>query len=241
MLTQFRHCYPQGSLVSELIDIDRGLYLVKVSIEVEGIILATGLAGENTIELAEDSARNRAIAALVLEKGETGETRGQGRLGDKNVAPVVKTQPKPTPEPTPVIQPPQPIVEPTPTPTPQPVAAVASEPIPANNNVVPEMMVQPETQATQETQEYQRNIFDQPIVEDTPPPEPLPEEAASSSPPEQLDFNEIRHKIDLEMKRLSWTKEQGRDYLLSTYGKRSRLHLLDDELLEFLHYLENLA
>lgn len=253
MLTQFRHCYPQGSLVSELIDIDSGLYLVKVSIEVEGIILATGLAGENTIELAEDSARNRAIAALVLEtrgqgdkgdKGDKGnkgdkETRGQGRLGDKNVAPVVKTQPQPTPEPTPVIQPPQPIVEPTP--TPQPVAAVASEPIPANNNVASEVMVQPETQAPQETQEYQRNIFDQPIVEDTPPPEPLSEEVASSSPSEQLDFNEIRHKIDLEMKRLSWTKEQGRDYLLSTYGKRSRLHLLDDELLEFLHYLENLA
>ena len=42
------------------------------------------------------------------------------------------------------------------------------------------------------------------------------------------------------MKRLSWTKEQGRDYLLSTYGKRSRLHLSDPELLEFLEYLENL-
>ena len=75
MLTKFRHHYPQGSLISELIYIDRGLYLVKVSIEVEGVVLATGLAGENTIELAEDAARVRAIAALVLEKRETGEKR----------------------------------------------------------------------------------------------------------------------------------------------------------------------
>ncbi len=85
MLTQFRHHYPQGSLISELIDIDRGLYLVKVSVAVEGVVLATGLAGENTIELAEDAARERAIAALVLDKGRVGdtETRKQGGQGDK--------------------------------------------------------------------------------------------------------------------------------------------------------------
>ena len=66
------------------------------------------------------------------------------------------------------------------------------------------------------------------------------EEPSVTETPIEFDFNQIRHKIDLEMKRLSWTKEQGRDYLLSTYGKRSRLHLTDDELLEFWHYLETL-
>ncbi|MDJ0681931.1 MAG: hypothetical protein QNJ18_18990 [Xenococcaceae cyanobacterium MO_167.B52] len=247
MLTQFRHHYPQGSLISELIDIDRGLYLVKVSVEVEGVVLATGLAGENTIELAEDAARERAIAALVLDKGDT-ETRRQGgqgdkgdwetgRLGDKEeklISPVVKTQPQPK------VQPPSPIPEPIPQPV---AAAVASEnsKSKATNNIPTEVITEPETSPL-ETQEYQRNIFDQPIVEDTPPPEPVSsvETKTESSAPVPIDFNEVMHKIDLEMKRLKWTKEQGRDYLLSTYGKRARVHLQDNELLEFLNYLENL-
>ena len=41
------------------------------------------------------------------------------------------------------------------------------------------------------------------------------------------------------MERLAWTKEQGKDYLLKTYGKKSRHLLSDQELLEFLNYLQN--
>ncbi|MDJ0680117.1 MAG: hypothetical protein QNJ18_09680 [Xenococcaceae cyanobacterium MO_167.B52] len=239
MLTQFRHHYPQGSLISELIDIDRGLYLVKVSVAVEGVVLATGLAGENTIELAEDAARERAIAALVLDKGRVRdtETRGQGEKGEKGeklISPVVKTQPQPK------VKPPSPIPEPIPQPV---AAAVASEnsKSKATNNIPTEIITEPETSPV-ETQEYQRNIFDQPIVEDTPSPEPVSsvETKTESSTPVPIDFNEVMHKIDLEMKRLKWTKEQGRDYLLGTYGKRARVHLQDNELLEFLNYLENL-
>ncbi len=247
MLTQFRHHYPQGSLISELIDIDRGLYLVKVSIQVEGVILATGLAGENTIELAEDAARERAIAALVLDMGRYGDTetrvlkdtashktRETRRLGEKNISPVTITQHKGE------IKPPSP----TPDPIPQPVVtAVAPENSKSSvtDNIATETITESETSSV-ETQEYQRNIFDQPIVEDPPSPETVSssEPETQSPPPVQIDFNEIMHKIDLEMKRLKWTKEQGRDYLLSTYGKRARVHLQDDELLEFLHYLETL-
>ena len=45
-------------------------------------------------------------------------------------------------------------------------------------------------------------------------------------------------RSDEELKRLGWTSEQGRNYLLETYGKRSRQLLSDGELLEFLRYLE---
>jgi hypothetical protein len=45
--------------------------------------------------------------------------------------------------------------------------------------------------------------------------------------------------IDVEMKRLSWTKEQGRDYLRTTYGKTSRVQLTDEEILSFLDYLKS--
>ncbi len=222
MLTQFRRQYPQGSLISELIDIDRGLYLVKVSLEVDGVILATGLAGCNTIELAEDRARERAIAALAWESGrvpdkETKESGESGGQGEKNLSQVVTTQPEPT------IQPPSLI--------PQPVASTV---VLENNRASVTNNLATEVVTPSEKSTLERNIFDQPIIEDTSPP------VKESATLEQLDFNEIRHKIDLQMKRLKWTKEQGRDYLLSTYGKRSRLHLQDDELLEFLYHLENL-
>ncbi|MBI4784435.1 MAG: hypothetical protein HY785_24425 [Oscillatoriophycideae cyanobacterium NC_groundwater_1537_Pr4_S-0.65um_50_18] len=49
--------------------------------------------------------------------------------------------------------------------------------------------------------------------------------------------NEIA-RIGVEMKRLSWTTEQGRNYLKRTYGKRSRQELDDIELLDFLRFLE---
>jgi hypothetical protein len=42
------------------------------------------------------------------------------------------------------------------------------------------------------------------------------------------------------MRRIKWSKEIGRNYLLSTYGKRSCLHLTDAELVEFWHYLMDL-
>ena len=56
-----------------------------------------------------------------------------------------------------------------------------------------------------------------------------------------LDFKEIKCLTDVEVKRLGWTTEQGRNYLNKKYGKRSRLHLTDEQLLEFLNYLQSLS
>ena len=53
-----------------------------------------------------------------------------------------------------------------------------------------------------------------------------------------IDFSEIISRSNVELKRLGWTSDQGRNYLLQTYGKRSRQLLSDEELLEFLVYLE---
>ncbi|MCC5603330.1 hypothetical protein [Nostoc favosum] len=46
-------------------------------------------------------------------------------------------------------------------------------------------------------------------------------------------------KTDVEIERLGWTPEQGREHLIKTYGKRSRSLLTDDELHEFLQYLQS--
>ncbi len=40
------------------------------------------------------------------------------------------------------------------------------------------------------------------------------------------------------MKRLNWSRGEGKDYLIKTYGVKSRLKLKDSELVEFLEYLK---
>ena len=52
-------------------------------------------------------------------------------------------------------------------------------------------------------------------------------------------FVELIAKTNQEMKRLGWTIEQGRNHLLLNYGKRSRQLLTDEELLDFLKYLQS--
>ena len=59
---------------------------------------------------------------------------------------------------------------------------------------------------------------------------------ATSTP---IDFSDIIARTNVELKRLGWTNQQGRDYLVQTYGKRSRQLRTDDELLDFLHHLES--
>ncbi|MEM7552782.1 MAG: hypothetical protein AAF378_01560 [Cyanobacteria bacterium P01_A01_bin.84] len=64
MLAQFQSLYPQGSLISELLQIHNGKHIVQVTIQIEGITRATGMAGSETVEEAEDRARERALSLL---------------------------------------------------------------------------------------------------------------------------------------------------------------------------------
>ncbi len=62
---------------------------------------------------------------------------------------------------------------------------------------------------------------------------PMPEQKTEGQIIENL-----MTKIDAEMQRLGWSIEQGREHLLKYYGKRSRLLLTEDELDNFLLYLQ---
>lgn len=73
MLTQFRVRYPKASLISELVQIDRGKYIVRASVAVDGITLATGMAAAETVEQAEDRARERVLAVVALDTNSLGE------------------------------------------------------------------------------------------------------------------------------------------------------------------------
>ena len=54
-----------------------------------------------------------------------------------------------------------------------------------------------------------------------------------------LDFNKVKQLTDIELKRLGWTKEYGRNYLKKKYAKSSRLQLTDGQLLDFLNHLQS--
>ena len=66
MFTQFRNRYPTGGLISELIAIENNQYIVRVSVQVAGVTLASGLGMAETVELAEDRARERSLKCLDL-------------------------------------------------------------------------------------------------------------------------------------------------------------------------------
>lgn len=53
-----------------------------------------------------------------------------------------------------------------------------------------------------------------------------------------FDFSDVIAQTNKEVKRLGWTPEQGKAYLLGTYGVRSRQLLTDTQLMEFLDYLK---
>lgn len=88
MLGEFRQRYPLGCLTSELLQIHEGQYLVRVTVQAGGVTLATGLGSGNTIEQAEDRARERALVALGL-------TPPPAKEPNRPVLPP--TEPKPAP------------------------------------------------------------------------------------------------------------------------------------------------
>jgi hypothetical protein len=57
-------------------------------------------------------------------------------------------------------------------------------------------------------------------------------------PTPSIDLSDIIAQTDVELQRLGWNVNQGREFLEKTYGKRSRHDLTDEELLEFLLFLE---
>ncbi len=61
MIQQFRDRYPMGSLLTDLLRVEEGIYIVKAQVVVNNTVLGSGIAGSNTVEEAEDAALKRAL------------------------------------------------------------------------------------------------------------------------------------------------------------------------------------
>ena len=241
MLAKFRHKYPQGSLVGELVEIDRGFYVVKVSIEVEKIVLATALAGASTVEAAEDAARERAIAALMLDNSQPVVSKNTAIAEPKSSEPTTASSEPPREPQTNIVN----FSKVSSEISTQPKDSIHNEP--ATDSILESKPIAPDIETETLEVKPEPNLFSGTFT--TPVEDPAVEEESSAARANsnlaidttdlaEMDFNEIKQKTDIEIKRLGWTKDDGREFLKSRYGKRSRLHLTDQQLLEFLSYLE---
>ncbi|BAU07989.1 hypothetical protein FIS3754_39300 [Fischerella sp. NIES-3754] len=276
MLAQLQSLYPTASLISELVQIDHGKYIVRASVQIEGITRATGMAAASTVEEAEDQARSRALMVLGItttpqpqmeilseaksvaeakttKSSDVAETKENFPASTPPRIPVSAFTPSSIDTPNLETQPRTPI---PPTVSATPTIETNSQDFEQNLAVSPSpelsLDIQPEDfgvisnnqsehQPLQEIGSSNVTLFPQRSHNNTPnevmpAPAPTTRKKKKSEPVDQSD--DIA-KIGVEMQRLGWTTEQGRDYLIQTYGKRSR-HLLDsEELRDFLKYLES--
>ena len=66
-------------------------------------------------------------------------------------------------------------------------------------------------------------------------------EALKPEPPEfPMDLSDLIAQTDVEMQRVGWNKEKGKEYLMRTFRKPSRQLLTARELQQFLAYLKSL-
>lgn len=61
----------------------------------------------------------------------------------------------------------------------------------------------------------------------------------ASDRPEVDGSTDVLAQTSVELKRVGWTADQGRDYLVRNYGKRSRQQLTESELWDFLIHLRS--
>jgi hypothetical protein len=200
---------------------------VRVCVGAEGVTLACGLSAQATLEQAEDLATTRALERLGLA--------APAPAGVPAPAVIVPNQAQSLVAPPPLTLVPKP---PTPAQSPPAVSATAT----AIPTVTPPDL------------EYESNLpapEPPPIALATPPAPAPPDDLLAvpddfgpdlmnigAGPVAAVDLSDIIAQTDVELQRLGWDVNQGREFLEKTYGKRSRHDLTDDELLEFLLYLE---
>jgi hypothetical protein len=242
MFSQFQSRYPAGSLTSELLQIHQDNFVVRVALQVGGATLATGMAAASTIEQAEDQARLRALAVLgIYPSGANYQTQAQLMAADEDLSPQLPARLSPAKKRSSAVQ------------------AASYEQAEwefsppdfgteLDDNLLTQADLEPELPVSNGSQQAARKqTVDQSAIaasqssqaEKRKPARDRSKPLAAPPEPEPLDLSDIIAQTSVELKRLGWNESRGRTHLQRAYGKRSRQQLTDDELLDFLHYLQN--
>ncbi len=288
MLAQFQSLYPHGSLISELVQIFQGKYIVRASILIEGVTRATGMAAAETVEAAEDQARNRALIVL----GITNTPKEAVAFSSKTIAQVQIDSDLNTstglPNSEDVTTKEAELVDQSRETLPlytgvmptlqwsaddhQEISVPSSKekdikPDLVVNNTINTTKIDPHNSDIDEQYSFDNHWEDQlqPPMEIEPDhSSPANGITASNVTPfiprnyayqeesgiqsgigkrkkksEPVNLSDVIAKTDVQIERLGWTKEQGREYLKKTYNKLGRYLLSEEELLDFLRYLES--
>ncbi|BAB73196.1 hypothetical protein ACN23B_06195 [Anabaena sp. FACHB-709] len=269
MLAQFQSLYPNGSLISELVQIFQGKYIVRASVQIEGITRATGMAAAETVEAAEDQARNRALTVLGITdtpqasiapspklisqvqanpiSHESTYTSIQNEDFGKNSWSVTNNNDQS-----------KDALNNTSVKTATSNGSKTEKPLPDFNQKLPDInYYEPELEPPIEdlspltAQQPEIPTITEVVNSNVTPFTPRsysPQENVTSisggtgkkkKKAEPVDLSDVIAKTDVELQRLGWTPEQGREYLIKTYGKRGRTLLTEDELHSFLKHLES--
>ncbi|MDZ8237737.1 MAG: hypothetical protein RMZ69_11290 [Nostoc sp. ChiQUE01a] len=286
MLAQFQGLYPNGSLISELVEIFQGKYIVRASVQIEGVTRATGMAAAETIEAAEDQARTRALTVLgitnapqesISQAQPNPSLNTKGGLSESTYSPTKSKE---------FVAPQWSAVSDNEISIPssrqrniklEPVTTENLDAPPANSTreLTADAPSTSDTYSQDLGQEFalaaNRQLeFDPPVenlemlsskqIEN----QTFPGISASNVTPftprnyspqedavpqistgkrkkkaEPVDLSDVIAKTDVELQRLGWTPEQGREHLIKTYGKRGRTLLTEEELHGFLKYLQS--
>lgn len=216
--------------MTELMLVQDGQWVVRAIVKLGDQILASGLASDPALEMAEDKARLRALQVLAIPAAANLAPVLQASAYELQVRLTANRSHAPDLPAAPTF--PSLLEAESYTDTPyadtyadaylEPAVAPEPEPLPRQSRRLPER--------SERTEPVTRSRASR-----KPPPEP-----PSPPPPAPLDLSDVIAQTTVELRRLGWTEAEGRSYLQRTYGKRSRQQLDDDELLEFLHYLQSL-
>ncbi len=257
LFQQFRQRYPTGSLTSELVRVQEQTFVVQVRLNVADKTVVTALAADAVLEVAEDRARQRAFTLLGIDAAMAALPRVEKAVEPPPVPPAMPPTPRskvptaapkaaaPTQPVAPAVTPPKAVL---------PSVEAPDEAADLASALAPEMPPE-EVELTAPL-----DLLQDPAAPAAP--MPAPQTAAAPAPkatmaapitapqvqistqtvplPAPIDLSDVIAQTDVELKRLAWSVGDGREYLVETYGKRSRHDLTDEELLAFLLHLEAL-
>jgi hypothetical protein len=232
MFAQFRAQYPQGSLKTEMLSKVDGLHVFRATVSHGDLVLGTGTAADPDLEVAEDRAVKRAlaIAGLSFDHNYSMQATLMPQQNARNVLPKISA-PKISNESLP------------------PAQLDLTDP---SSNYQSNFESDYSSGYGDYEDNYQPSATDSYSYEE---PDPEPQIAILDTPkatkpattkssvktevaPEPIDLSDALAQTQVEMERLGWTVNQGREYLQRSFKKRSRQQLDATEIIQFLSYLK---
>jgi hypothetical protein len=251
LFAQLRKHYPAGALLSELVQIHDGQFVVRALVQVGTATLATAMAAADRVEEAEDRARIRAMAVLGIAPA-VGRTPLMSPTFEVQAQPLVKESLKEQgiPDSLPSVESMVDSTLPEFEETPEVVEPAKKssrrkkekEEVPAESDLLSFSgfdSFESLPERVEDDYSSEPEYSEEPLQAETDADEPMKETLPDLSS-EPIDLSDAIAQIGTEIERIGWTKKQGSTYLQQTYSKKTRAELTEDELLEFLHYLKAL-